>query len=143
MDNKALCAELMRDEGEVLHAYQDSLGYWTIGVGLCIDARAGAGITHAESQVLLASRLKTLTLALQDKLGFWHRLDGVRQRALANMCFQMGIDGLMRFHRMLSALEIGRWQDAHDECLDSLYARQTPARAQRIAHMLATGVEPL
>ena len=25
--------QLKRDEGEILHAYQDHLGYWTIGVG--------------------------------------------------------------------------------------------------------------
>jgi lysozyme len=29
-------------EGRVLHAYRDSLGFWTIGVGRLIDARKGA-----------------------------------------------------------------------------------------------------
>lgn len=29
-------------EGRVLHAYRDSLGFWTVGVGRLIDARKGA-----------------------------------------------------------------------------------------------------
>ena len=35
---------LIRDEGCVPHAYADSLGYWTIGVGHCIDKRVGCGL---------------------------------------------------------------------------------------------------
>ena len=35
--------QLRRNEGEVLHAYQDHLGFWTIGVGRLIDKRKGGG----------------------------------------------------------------------------------------------------
>lgn len=31
--------QLIRDEGDVPYAYQDSLGYWTIGAGFLIDKR--------------------------------------------------------------------------------------------------------
>lgn len=31
--------QLIRDEGDVPHVYQDSLGYWTIGVDFLIDKR--------------------------------------------------------------------------------------------------------
>ena len=36
---RELSKQLERDEGRVRHAYQDHLGYWTIGVGRLIDAR--------------------------------------------------------------------------------------------------------
>ncbi len=47
---QSITQQLRRDEGEVLHAYQDSLGYWTIGIGVLIDKRKGGGITKAESE---------------------------------------------------------------------------------------------
>jgi lysozyme len=34
-----LAEMLTRDEGRVRHAYQDHLGFWTIGVGRLIDQR--------------------------------------------------------------------------------------------------------
>jgi hypothetical protein len=48
-----LTAQLRRDEGEVLHAYSDHLGFTTIGVGRLIDKRRGGGITKEESKYLL------------------------------------------------------------------------------------------
>jgi lysozyme len=45
-----IAEQLRRDEGEVLHAYQDKYGYWTIGVGRLIDARKGGGISVEESR---------------------------------------------------------------------------------------------
>ena len=39
-DRATLKARLRLEEGEVLHAYQDSLGWWTIGVGHLIDGQA-------------------------------------------------------------------------------------------------------
>jgi GH24 family phage-related lysozyme (muramidase) len=48
-----LLAHLAVDEGCVLHAYPDSLGYLTIGYGRLIDRRRGGGITNAEALMLL------------------------------------------------------------------------------------------
>ena len=44
---------LRRDEGRVRHAYQDHLGYWTIGVGRLIDQRKGGGLSEDEIDYLL------------------------------------------------------------------------------------------
>lgn len=44
---------LETDEGRVPHAYQDHLGYWTIGVGHLIDKRKGGGLTPDEVDYLL------------------------------------------------------------------------------------------
>jgi hypothetical protein len=40
---------------------------------------------------------------------------------------------------MLSAMGVGEWKRAYDECLDSDYAKQTPIRAKRIANTIKTG----
>ena len=55
-----LLEELSRDEGTVLQAYQDSLGYWTIGTGRLIDKRRGGGITKAEADYLLANDVQKI-----------------------------------------------------------------------------------
>jgi GH24 family phage-related lysozyme (muramidase) len=44
--------QLKRDEGEVLHAYKDSLGYWTIGIGILIDSMGSFYHLHLSRQVV-------------------------------------------------------------------------------------------
>lgn len=134
-----LVQQLRRDEGEVLHAYQDSLGFLTIGVGVLIDPRKGGGITAEESALLLDNRLKAKDAELRARLPWFAQLDEIRQAALLNMAYQLGVDGLMGFVKMLAALRDQRWHDAEGQALNSLWARQTPARARRIARQFATG----
>ena len=63
-----------------------------------------------------------------------------RQRALVNMCFQMGTQGLAKFRKMVAAIMRDDWATAQAEALDSKWARSdSPARAQRVAHMLGRG----
>jgi lysozyme len=55
--------QLIADEGEVLTAYRDVAGVWTIGVGLTaasgvVKPKAGMRITRAESRALLAQALQ-------------------------------------------------------------------------------------
>jgi lysozyme len=134
--------DLVRDEGEVLHAYQDHLGYWTIGVGTLIDRRKGGGITPAESRYLLDNRLKSTAAALDAGIPWWRDLDEVRQRVLLNMAYQMGPAGLLRFHNTLGAIKRGDWVGATNGMRNSLWARQTPQRAQRMIEAMRTGRLP-
>jgi lysozyme len=63
-----------------------------------------------------------------------------RQRGLVNMCFQMGTYGLQGFERMIDAIFKGDWAQAHNEALDSKWARSdSPKRAQRVAKMILEG----
>ena len=134
-----LTEQLRRDEGEVLHAYQDHLGYWTIGIGRLIDKRKGGGISKDEAVYLLANDISKFTLALRARLPFYNRLDEARQGALANMAFQMGIEGLMGFKNTLAMIEDGDYEGAAAGMLNSLWAKQTPERAARIAEQVRTG----
>ena len=64
-----------------------------------------------------------------------------RQRALVNMCFQMGTQGLTKFRKMIDAIMRDDWATARVEALNSKWARSdSPTRAQRVAHMLERGV---
>lgn len=131
--------QLKSDEGEVLHAYQDHLGYWTIGIGRLIDKRRGGGITKEEAAYLLENDITTRLAQLENKLPWFNKLNEARQGALLNMSFQLGVPGLMNFKRTLALIEAGDYDAAADQMMLSLWARQTPNRAKRISEQIRTG----
>ena len=94
--------QLKRDEGVRAAAYQDHLGYWTIGVGRLIDDRRGGGLRPDEIELLLANDVADRTKALVQALPWFSRLDGARQGVLLNMAFQMGTAGLLGFRNTLA-----------------------------------------
>jgi len=138
-DFEVLSKQLIRDEGEIPHAYQDSLGFWTIGVGRLIDKRKGGGLTHEENMYLLKNDIIKHTKAVVDKLPWADHnvIGGVRFSALINMHFQLG-DNLWGFKNTLRLMEEGKWEEAASAMLESLWARQTPARARRISQQIKT-----
>ena len=133
-----LTEQLRRDEGTVPHAYQDSLGYWTIGVGRLIDARKGGGLSPDEIDYLLDNDIKAKTHEVLRALPWAARLSEPRQAVLVNMAFQLGTKGLLAFHRTLGSIEDGQYGEAALEMLDSTWAKQTPARAMRLATQMET-----
>ena len=138
MDER-LIAELRRDEGVVRHAYQDSLGFWTIGVGRLIDRRRGGGLSEAEIDLLLANDVERVEVGLDQRLPWWRGLDPVRRRVLVNMGFNLGVEGLLGFRRTLRAVESERYYDAAVGMLRSKWAGQVGARATRLAAMMREG----
>lgn len=131
---------LRGEEGEVLHEYKDHLGYSTIGIGRLIDKRKGGGITKDEAAYLLGNDVDKVVEQLNKRLPWWTKLDDARKGVLINMAFQMGIDGLLGFKNTLRMIEQGKYADAASGMLNSLWARQTPARAKRMADQMRTGV---
>ena len=128
--------ELLRDEGFRRAAYRDHLGYWTIGIGRMIDKRRGGGITRDEANYLLTVDIVKIETALDKRIPWWRGASPNQQRALLNMAFQMGVSGLMKFKRTLAMAKRGDWNQAATNALKSRWARQTPARAKRVAAMM-------
>lgn len=138
MSITSLQEQLLRDEREVLHAYTDSRGYLTIGVGRLIDARGG-GISHAEAMYLLDNDIRTHTQELVSALPWVADLDPARLGVLCNMAFNMGVPRLLGFKHALKAIQAGNWSEAAKEMLDSAWARQVGGRAERLAEQMRTG----
>lgn len=132
--------QLKRDEGEVLTAYQDSLGYWTIGIGRLIDKRKGGGISEEESAYLFGNDYKSKLAEVRRRIPWLDRLDVARQGVLLNMAFQMGVDGLMGFENTLAMIERGDYKGAAAGMLNSLWAKQTPERAKRLSVQMESGL---
>lgn len=135
-----LTRQLRGDEGVKAQAYQDHLGFWTIGVGRLIDPRKpGAGLRGHEIDYLLRSDIDDRIEALTRRLPWFQNLDDARRGVLLNMSFQLGVDGLLGFKNTLAMIERGDYAEASEGMLNSLWARQTPARAQRMAKQMKTG----
>ena len=124
------------NEGFRAHAYKDTKDNITIGYGFNI----GAGISQYAAQELLVAQVFERTQAL---LGYWwaKELDDARMSVIVEVSFNVGLEGLLHYTETLSALGRKDWQKAHDELLDSDAARELPARYQRLAQLLLTGVD--
>lgn len=132
--------QLEVDEYFVPTVYRDSRGYQTLGIGLCVDKRVrGAGITLEEARWLAQRRVEERVRRLQALIPFWLRLAPARQGALLNMSYQLGVEGLLHFQKMLAAMRDEHWPLAAQEALDSDYAKQTPNRARKYARQIETG----
>lgn len=66
-------------------------------------------------------------------------LNDTRRGVLIEMIFQMGSKGVAKFVNFLDAAAEGEWQKAHDEMLDSRWAKQTPERAEKLAKIFLNG----
>jgi lysozyme len=133
-----LTDELIRDEGLKLRPYRCTAGKLTIGCGRNLDDN---GLTEAEARYLLANDIATVSRELDRVCPWWGEMGPARQRALANMAFNLGVPRLRQFRMMLAALDSGDWEAAASEALDSQWAKQVGARAQRIAEMFRNGGE--
>ena len=134
-----LTKQLRRDEGECLHAYSDTLGFLTIGVGRLIDARKGGEISENESAYLLKNDIDRVIRSLVTRLPWFTLMDEARKGVLANMAFQMGVDGLMGFRKMLDCVQAGDYAGAAHEMVQSRWAKQTPERAMRLVAQMHEG----
>lgn len=131
--------QIKRHERLVLHAYKDSLGYLTIGYGRLIDKAKNGGISEGEAEYLLQNDVSIVLNALRRNITFFERLSAPRQAVLMNMAFQMGINGLLKFKKTLTLIEMGDYDAAADNMLKSLWAKQTPNRANEMAQQMRSG----
>lgn len=136
---KSIEDQLVRDEGVVLHAYRDHLGYLTIGIGRLIDSRKGGGITKEEAVMLLKNDISKRDKELRKKIPWYSEMDEIRRAVLLNMSFQMGVEGLLKFKNTLELVRTKQYKQAASGMLKSLWARQTPERAKRLSVQMETG----
>lgn len=137
-DRAILAQQLLRDEGLKLRPYQDTVGKLSIGVGRNLT---DVGITTAEAMDLLDHDIDRAVTGCVSAFPWFVELDPVRQRAVCNLAFNLGLGKLRTFRTTLLCLAEGRYKSAAAALLQSLYAAQVGERAKRIARMLETGVD--
>lgn len=136
---ETLQAMLIRDEAEVLHAYPDSEGFWTIGVGRLIDQRKGGGISHDEAMYLLNNDISRVLSECKTSLRWFPSLDEPRQMVILNMVFNMGLEKFLEFKKTIQYIKLEEYENAAKEMLDSKWARQVKSRAIRLSAIMRIG----
>ena len=127
---------LTLDEGLRLKPYTCTAGKLTIGIGRNIEDN---GITVEEAEMMLENDIQSISAELFRRFPWVLELDDARKDALVNMAFNMGVPRLAQFSKMSKAINEMDFESAADEALDSRWARQVGARAERIAHVLRHG----
>lgn len=131
----SIMEQLIMHEGLKLRPYKCSAGKLTIGIGRNLEDR---GITKEEAIYLAKNDIQGVEQALA--LNHWYAtLDPIRQKVIIDMAFNMGINGLLKFKKMILAIERRDFVKAADEMLDSLWAEQVGVRAKRLAEMMRNG----
>lgn len=145
MNREAIYEQLKVDEGVVYEIYEDHLGYATFGVGHLVlesDPEHGqpVGTPVSEDRVRECFE-KDLDTAISECVVLygaetWDNFPGEVQEVLVNMLFNLGRPRLSKFKNFNAKLVEGDYAGAAPEGLDSLWARQVGARANRLMERL-------
>lgn len=143
-----LIDRIKKHEGLRLFVYDDATGkpikqgttvqgHPTIGYGRLLDDRNGITLEMAEA--MLTEDLGRVKRQVAVSLPWADRLTESRREVLYEMCFQLGLRGLLGFRLTLNHIKNGDYDKAAREMLNSRWARQTPSRAKALAEVMRNG----
>lgn len=121
-------------EGLKLHPYMDTTQHVTIAWGRTLDN----GISVDEAQLMFDNDFKRTVNELNAHSFYTTQPQGVKN-ALINMNFNLGIEKLLEFKDMITALLDKNYTHAAQASLNSLWAKQVGQRAKDIAVMISAG----
>ncbi len=139
MTDQQFIDQLKRHEGVRQSAYQDSLGYWTIGVGRLIDGKKGGKLSMEEIEYLLRNDIKRTCEEVRKALPWFDSLSTNRQQVLINMGFNLGTKGLLGFKNTLEFVRTGQYDAAAKGMLASKWAKQVGNRSVELAEQMRNG----
>jgi lysozyme len=121
---------------------------WTIGVGQTGTGPDGRPIgpdtvwTDAQIDAARDASISRAKAELDHFMPWWKSMCDARQDVLVQMIFQMGLRKLQAFHRTLGCMADHEYEAAAAGMRQSLWAQQTPARAERLARIMESGRYP-
>jgi len=133
-------------EGLRLKPYQCTAGRWTIGYGHNLEANNEAipvSITLEQAERYLDQDMASAERQCRSRLPLaFDALDDARKAVLIDMCFNLGINGLLGFKNTLAAIAAGKYTSAGANMMSSKWATQVKGRASRLSRMMACGTWP-
>jgi len=146
-DIDAMAAQLTSEEAVRPFVYDDATGtpikpgsvvhgHPTIGVGRCLDLH---GLSSDEIHLLLTNDIALCVDTLKH-FAWFTELDSIRQRAIVDICFNVGLANLLQFHVMISALANHDYRRAAIAAQQSIWFKQVGKRASHIVNMIETGL---
>ena len=132
----SLINQLKKHEGLKLNPYQCTAGKTTIGYGRNLDDK---GISVHEAEQMLNADIIDTRSEVSRALPVYNEIIPARQDVLINMAFNMGVHGLLKFKKMIAAIELGDYLYASEEMLNSKWAKQVGSRADELARQMVRG----
>lgn len=161
MDKNRLKEQLIIDEGLVLDMYRCTAGKNTIGVGHNLDDNpltniqlrylgipenssnldviniiSKKGVNKDWALFVLDNDIDVVFNQLKKAIPWIVDKPDEIQEALCNMCFNLGIRGLLAFKKTLAYIKDNEYEKASVELMDSKWAKQVGARSQRISDLI-------
>jgi len=136
MNLTRLYAQLENDEGRRKKPYRCTAGKLSIGVGRNLEDR---GLRDDEIDLMLKNDVAESVGECRRLFRMFDSLSAVRQEVLVNMMLNLGFSRLSGFKKMHAALGEGNWAEASRQMLDSKWASDVGARAERLAKAMRTG----
>ena len=149
-DKEVLKHILIADEGMKLFPYMDCCGKpWrqcpcgfkgklTLGVGRNLE---DVGITEDEAILLLENNINSSIIQVERNFGSWFsKLNSARKMVIISMAFNMGIDGLKTFQKMIKSISSGDFTSASNQMLMSKWSSQVGNRAIILSQIMKTGI---
>ena len=127
--------EIKQHEGFNQAVYKDSLGKKTVGYGhLCVEDHWEDDKKY-DTSYLEEIFEKDFNIALNDanKILEGKPVNHIAREAIIELVFNIGMPRTKKFVKCLAALDKEDYNEAGNQILDSLYARQVPARAGKLA----------
>ena len=138
MQDRDIKEQLIKHEGEEYKVYVDSEGNLSCGIGHFLSVGSyvpKAAVDAFFERDYLVAKSDYLSLMIQYSLN----LNSTRQAVIINMLFNMGINRVRGFKKMLAALCAENYTLAASEMLDSKWARQVGNRAIELSGMMEEG----
>lgn len=134
-----------------LKAYKDSVGVWTIGCGhnLQVDPTLypqlqhliTVGISQGQCDLLLEADIAHVVARLNILIPWWVTMPPLRQDVLANLAFNLGTDGLMKWHHTLAYAQSGDYLACANEIENTQpWASQVGNRSKILAAQMRTNM---
>jgi len=127
------------DEGVKYEIYNDHLGYPTFGIGHLVvesDEEHGKPVGTPVSEDRVNSVFeKDVAIMIDEAKKIFPNLDQLpeeAQQVIVNMTFNMGRPRLSQFKKFIAGVNAGDWNKAAVEMMDSRWAKQVGARAERL-----------
>ena len=129
----SLINQIKKHEGFRSTVYQCSEGYDTIGYGFAIkDLKLDEDI----AELILVRKLADLVARIKETFPWTKDAPEEIQDVVVDMCYQLGINGFSKFKKTIYLLETEQYEEASIEMLDSLWAKQTTARARELSERI-------
>ena len=131
--------QIKEHEGFVPRTYKDSLGKRTIGFGhLCVEPEQWDDDKEYTREELERVFDKDFDEALKnaESLIGKRSINFIAKQVIIEMVFQLGIGGVGKFKKMWSALDSEDYGEASFQMMDSLWAKQTPNRAEKLSQKM-------